>query len=355
MSSIVVLKTGALGDVLRTTSILPGLAAAHPRSAIVWVTAPEAVELVRGHPLVARVVAADPARDDFVERATAQLRDEQLQRVLSFDDERNVCRLASHLAPRLVEGGELSGAFEDPEGALRYTPDTGPWFDMGLLSVHGIERADELKRQNTASHPQIFASMLGIEPGPTRLELTAAARAAASAFWSTHRMAEAQVPWVGLNTGAGGRWASKRLPVDRAARLAHAIADARDGRVGFVLMGGHAEAERNVRLAAELGSDLRWIDAGVDHDVLEFAALVDRLDVLLSSDSLALHIAVARRVPVVSFFAPTSAAEIELYGLGTKVASTAPDACSYRPDADTTTLTVERLAPPVLEWIERGR
>ncbi len=46
---------------------------------------------------------------------------------------------------------------------------------------------------------------------------------------------------------------------------------------------------------------------------------------------------------MVAFFAPTSAAEIELYGRGAKVASTAPDACSYRPDADNSTVTVERL------------
>ena len=64
-------------------------------------------------------------------------------------------------------------------------------------------------------------------------------------------------------------------------------------------------------------------------------------------------VALDRRVVV--FFAPTSAAEIELYGRGEKVASTAPDACSYRPDADTATLTVERLVPPVLRQLERAR
>jgi heptosyltransferase-2 len=57
-------------------------------------------------------------------------------------------------------------------------------------------------------------------------------------------------------------------------------------------------------------------------------------------------------VRVVAFFAPTSAAEIELYGRGEKVQSTAPDACSYRPDADNATLTVERLAPAVLRQTE---
>ena len=39
----------------------------------------------------------------------------------------------------------------------------------------------------------------------------------------------------------------------------------------------------------------------------------------------------------------TSAAEIELHGRGEKVVSTAPDVCSYRPDADRSTLTPERL------------
>ena len=35
-----VIKTGALGDVLRSTSILPGLAERHPDLDVTWVTAP---------------------------------------------------------------------------------------------------------------------------------------------------------------------------------------------------------------------------------------------------------------------------------------------------------------------------
>jgi heptosyltransferase II len=355
MPSVVVLKTGALGDVLRTTSILPGLARSLPEAKIVWVTAPEAVDLVRTHPSIHRVVAADPARDDFAARALEQLRDESFARILSFDDEPSVCRLARALCGERLPDPVLSGAYEDDEGVLRYTSDTSLWFDMGLLSEHGIERADELKRANRRSHGAILAAMLGVEPDRPRLVLDAAAEARVATWWDERRLGDEGRKWVGLNTGAGGRWASKRLPVDRTAHLARAIAGAYGGRVGFVLLGGSAEAERNGRLGTELGDDVRWVDGGTDRGVQEFAALVDRLDVLVSSDSLALHVGVARRVPVVCFFAPTSAAEIELYGAGSKVESLAPDACSYRPDADTSTLTVERLCPPVLEWLERGR
>jgi heptosyltransferase-2 len=53
----------------------------------------------------------------------------------------------------------------------------------------------------------------------------------------------------------------------------------------------------------------------------------------------------------VAFFAPTSAAEIELYGRGGKVVSTAHDACSYRRDADTSSLTPERISAALVEQI----
>ena len=59
---------------------------------------------------------------------------------------------------------------------------------------------------------------------------------------------------------------------------------------------------------------------------------------------MALHMGVALERRIVCFFAPTSAAEIELYGQGEKVWSTAPDYCSYQPDADNSTITPARLA-----------
>jgi len=346
VTSLLVIKTGALGDVLRTTSILPGLARRHPGLTIDWVTAPAAVALVARHPLVDRVHAVDPKDADAVGELGRRLAATRFDRVLSFDDEEPLCRLAA-----AFEGAELSGATLDEHGARTYTPDVGPWFDMGLLSVHGKERADELKKLNTRSHPEIYADMLGIEPGRPELPLDPAARERAARFAEAHDL-RARGPIVGLNTGAGGRWRSKSLPEDRVVLLATTVdasvaASTPEARPTFLLFGGPDERERNARLAAALASRVRIVDAGVDNTLEDFAALVDLADLLVTSDSLALHVGVARRVRIVAFFAPTSAAEIELYGAGRKVVSTAPDACSYRPDADTSTLTVERLAEAV--------
>ena len=339
---VLILKTGALGDVLRTTSILAGLHRRHGGCEVTWLTARGAADLVRGHPLVARTVTIEIGNEASLERAAVELGAQHWDRILSFDDERPMCELASRLAGSCEPGG-LSGAYLDDAGRRVYSLDVAPWFDMGLLSVHGKQEADRLKLENTQSHPAIFARMLGIEMGEPELSLTEEARSFAEDFRRRNELGAAR-PVIGLNTGAGGRWESKKLPVERVVELIARLDAELAGRVSFLLLGGPEERARNDEILRRAEGRGRVVDAGTENSLPRFAALVDGLDLLVTSDSLALHVAIARRVPVLAFFAPTPASEIELYGRGEKVRSTAPDYASYRPDADTSTLTVERLA-----------
>ena len=355
MTRIAIIKTGALGDVLRTTSILPGLHARYPGADVTWVTAPAAVDLVARHPGVARVEAVDPRDARALSALGERLDARGCDRVLSFDDEVDLCRLATRLGGA-APPERVSGAYLDAAGERRYTPDVAPWFDMGLLSTHGKDEADRRKLANRESHPAIYARMLGIALGEPELPLPEEALAVARDFRARTELGT-RGPIVGLNTGAGGRWESKRLPVERVAELVLRVHTDRAGRVGFLLLGGPEESERNAAIAAAVRraaaarglapAGVHFVDGGTANAIPNFAALVDLADVLVTSDSLAMHVAIARRVPVVAFFAPTSAAEIELYGRGEKVVSTAPDYCSYRPDADNASITADRLADAV--------
>lgn len=350
---VLVVKTGALGDVLRSTALLAALERRHPAGvSVTWLTArgarPLLEGLVRGGEL-AELLDTGSADAAALEGLTRELAARGFDRVLSLDDEEPLCRLASAVAG---EPGRITGACLDADGARTYTDDAAPWFDMGLLSRFGKGRADELKVANRRSHPDLLAEVVGAplapgqEPDAPRLRLDPGALAAAAA-----RLPEGG-PRLGLNTGAGGRWTSKALPEERVVALAEELV-ARHPGARLVLLGGPEEADRNARLAEACAHLPLW-DAGTDNDLEAFGALVAGLDLVVTSDSLALHLAVASRVPVVAFFAPTSAAEIELYGRGEKVASTAQDACSYRPDADTSTLTVARLAAAVDRVLAAG-
>ncbi|MEZ6017757.1 MAG: glycosyltransferase family 9 protein [Planctomycetota bacterium] len=357
MTRVLVIKTGALGDVLRTTAILPGLAQQGAPLELVWLTARGAEPLVEHHRHVARVVAVDPKDAASVEAAGAALLGQRWDWIISLDDEAPLCSLASTLAAA-SPGARLSGAYMDASGARAYTDDVAPWFDMGLLSRHGKAAADRLKIENERTHPALYAEMLGVPEGRPELPLTEAARAHAAAFALQHGLGDG-TRVIGLNTGAGGRWTSKGLPVERVLELAAVLDDecprAYGWRPVFLVLGGPAEGERNREIMAGLAArGLRAVDGGTENGLLEFGALMELLEVLVTSDSLALHLGVAREVPIVAFFAPTSAAEIELYGLGEKVVSTAADYCSYRPDADNSSITAARLAAAVLRTVARS-
>ena len=342
---ILILKTGALGDVVRTTAILPGLHLVHPGARVTWVTAPGAVDLVRLHPGIEEVVALDARSPASCAAVRTRLEATRWEWIISLDDEEPLCALASSLPCE-----RLSGARLDPLGQRGYTPDVGPWFDMGLLSVHGRTAADRMKVENTRSHPEILTSMLGLPMGKPELHVEPAHALAAQAFAERHGLAR-HGAIVGLNTGAGGRWRSKMLTVERTLQVAELVSRSLDGRVSFVLFGGADERARNAEIAHAAQGRVRLVDAGVDNSLLDFAALIGLCDVLVTSDSLALHVALARGIRAVAFFAPTSAAEIEMYQLGEKVQSTAPDYCSYKAEADTSTLTPERVAAATLRQL----
>ena len=53
---LLIVKLDAMGDVLRSTALLPPIVEAHPRAAITWITRKESVPLLQRNPYVAEVL-----------------------------------------------------------------------------------------------------------------------------------------------------------------------------------------------------------------------------------------------------------------------------------------------------------
>jgi heptosyltransferase-2 len=322
--NLLIVKFGALGDVVRTAYLLPALAAKYPDARIWWLTSNGAVELLRFNPHIYQL-------------ATPTLGFEALAAVefefaVSLDDEREVLARLAQLRVGRVIGARLDGE------QRAYCEASAPWFGMGLISRHGKQRADELKRLNTREHQDFLEGMLDLRidrpsffNSPT-LEARVRTGFAADSFH------------VGLNSGSGARWPAKQLRLPEAIELTRRLSTAQVGGrpVKVWLLGGREEASRHAEIRAAVPSP-QVVDPGYDQNLLEFAARVRALDFLITSDSLALHLGVSQQVPNLSFYAPTSAAEIGTFGSGTKVCSTTPDYCNYRPDADNSPITADRL------------
>lgn len=326
--NILIVKKAALGDVVRTSYFAGALRRKYGQALrLCWLTSTRALPLLRHNPHI------DKLTDDAHE-----LQNETFDHIFSLDDEREILEEVSSL-----EATTLTGAYLSPAGAPIYTPDSSEWFDMGLLSRFGKNRADQLKRENCRSHAEIFSNVFQVD------EVT-------PEFFgedrnpSTHQSTTRGLGMrIGLNAHAGERWKSKRLEQRELNLLIRGLLQT-SFCADIVLLGAGEDYKRNVS-AAVLCGDPRISVARTDEDVLVLARAIRETDILITSDSLALHLAVAQRVPFVAFFAPTSAAEIDSFGLGEKVISTSADYCSYRCDADNSSVTAERI----LEGVARLR
>lgn len=330
---ILIIKLAALGDVVRTLALLPGIKDAWTDSFITWITRPSGVRMLANHPLIDRLLPFDA-------ESLAHLECERFDLCLSLDKEPAPAALAMR-----IDAAEKRGIGLSAHGTVfPLNAECRHYFRLGL--------DDELKyRRNEKSYQELVYDAVGLRYRGQRYRLypNNASRARAARIWTDLGL-EPTERVVGLNTGAGRGFANKTWPPGKFVELARALIGR--GRFRVALLGGPDEIARNRRIAAACPGAL---DIGCDHSELDFVALMERCGVLLTGDSLAVHVAVACEVPCVVLFGPTCAQEIELYGRGTKVRT--PLQCSpcYRRTCDISPscmdeISVERVLAAVDRW-----
>ncbi|MBI2658461.1 glycosyltransferase family 9 protein [Candidatus Woesearchaeota archaeon] len=314
---ILIIKLGALGDVIRTTAVLPGLKEKYGGCRIDWATKKGSAGFLKNNGLIGKIYLIEDAE---------KLRHKKYDILISLDDDYEACELASSMPSKKIIGSCLKN------GKRMYTDNSSPWFDMGLISRLGKRKADLLKAKNKKTYPEIMYRILGLkylkqEPmlALGRKELDFGGR-----FAKKHGIRKSDFA-IGINTGAGGRWEDKKLSIEKTAELIDKL-NMQIKNARPILFGGPEEMERNKKIKKLAGTGV--IDAGCSNSLMEFVSLVNLCDVLVTSDSLALHIGVALKKKVAAFFYPTSSAEIELYGRGIKIMGKGKDYCSYKPKCD---------------------
>jgi ADP-heptose:LPS heptosyltransferase len=217
----------------------------------------------------------------------------------------------------------------------------------------GLQRANQLKLVNARDYASILYESLGLPFPVERPSLTILPEARAWARGWLESKRDRKGALIGLNTGAAGRWRFKSWGIADTARLANALATRLGASV--MILGGSAEAERNAEIVARADSS-GVIAAPCDLSLPAFAALVSEADVLVSSDSLAMHIGIAQQRPVIAFFGPTSDSEIDLFGLGEKIITPLECRRCYLPDCEVLphcmqSISIDSIFNAVTRWI----
>jgi len=325
INRILIIKLGALGDVLRTTCILPGLKHKYKTAHISWLTDPSAECLLKYNGLIDELLFCREG-----ETPPSALRS-HFDLVINLEDGLWACELSSS-----VKASKRVGAYSENSNRV-YTRDSQIWFDMSLISRHGKTIADQLKRANQRTYPSLLFEILEIPSGKSSIIIPASERLAAFNFAKKHSLDTDLV--IGINTGSGARWRYKQLGEEKTVQLIDRLASRFKCKI--LLLGGAAEVERNARIRELAASEV--IETDYTHSPLEFAAVIALCDTLISSDSLALHIATSLGVPVIAFFGPTSEAEIELFSGGAKISANIPCARCYKKDCNVKTTCMDLI------------
>lgn len=296
---ILVIRLGALGDVVRTLPAVAGLRALLPESHISWLVEPASAGLVAMSPAVDDVLVFP--RPELV-RDLRSGRVDRMARLL-------VERVGSLRAARFDLVVDFHGLLKS--GLLARS--TGAALRVGAARPHSREGSGRLMSHRAELGPAKrsryernagIAGFLGAGIPDATDEIIAVPRAATDRI--TERLGGEQ-PGVVLHPGSSPGTPYKRWAPERFAALARTLAD-ETGTPCLVTSGpGDSEPRLAREIVAASAGAARLAPA--TRDLAELAALLARAPLVVGGDSGPLHLAALLGTPVVQILGPTDPIE----------------------------------------------
>jgi heptosyltransferase-2 len=291
--SVLIIKLGATGDVVRTTPLLRRF-----DESVSWVTAENNLALLQGIDREVRCVSWENRK---------LVADIAYDLVINLEDDRESSSFLKELRFEQLFGAHLNG-----DDQLTYTSDSRGWFDLSLISTFGREEADRLKLLNRRTYQELV--------------------------------------FDGLGLGFNGE--TYYLPTPRPAGLEGDVAIASTaGPVWPMKKWAYYDELKNELESAGLKVNILQSRP----TLLEHLADVQGHRCLISGDSLPMHLALGSSVRCVSIFNCTSPWEIYGYGLQEKIVSPLLERFFYKRGyyrSATTAIGVEKVRDAVMAQLD---
>ncbi len=295
-ATLLVIKLGASGDVVRTTPLLRCL-----QGQVTWITAAVNIELLNTITSTIRCIS-------WEERDRAL--DVRYDLIINLEDTVDVARFS-----KTVNYDELFGAYLDSDGRIRYTDSASSWFDLSLISAYGRQEADRRKLLNRRTYQEMIFTGLGRHFSGDPYLLPPAIDTGLAGD-------------VAIAVDAGPVWPMKKWAYYD--KLKQQLEDR-----GLV-----------VNILPKRSS------------LLQHLADVRNHSCLVSGDSLPMHLALGTGRRCVSLFTCTSPWEIYDYGIQQKIVSGRLEEFFYKRDYNiraTTAITIEEVERAVLHQIQLSK
>lgn len=331
---IAIIQLEAMGSVLRATTLLPAILRKYPKVHVTWITKKPSDQLLLNNPLIDRLM-------------TTSAEDLQSLSCLHFD-------AVFCLDKSLLSGGILKQMSFDTLFGFRIDARSGS-------AVPATAAAEELWQLglsnqkkffvNQKTEQQLMVEALELGPycrDPYVMELSCLEWEVAQLrrkLWAPRGQKV-----LGLNTGCSAVIPYKKLSVDFHRRLIEHFSRRKD--IKIVLLGGPEDTERNREIAYNLS---HVILSPTQSGLRDGLCSVQACDVVVSGDSLGMHMAIALHKFVIAWFGPTCQQEVDLYDRGEKIISKAACSPCWKRYCDKKTMCYDMVDfDQVIAAIERG-
>ncbi|MBI1398042.1 MAG: hypothetical protein GC151_18870 [Betaproteobacteria bacterium] len=331
---VLIVKLGAAGDIIRTSTVLPGLRRRHAGARLVWICDAEHREAASMLEGVDEILSYDA---EGILRATTL----EWDCVVNLSNDVRSATLAGACRARRHDGFTL-----DERGRLLALNEWARYW-LTLASFNAAKQANRLSFQ------EIMYRILALDGTIERPALRVEDRERRSVGeWVSAQGARDVL--VGINVGSGARWPKKMLASGQIAELCTLMLRARPGMC-IVLLGGPMETGK-VAAIRQIVNDARVVAWETGSSLGRFAAMIDACDLLVTGDTLALHVACATDTPTMLVMGPTSAAELHDYdGLVTKIAVPDLECLTCYSDCDKPRTCMSALSMTALAGMAIGR
>lgn len=276
---ILIIKLGAIGDVIRTTPILRKIRENYPNAKITWLTHTPSI--------LPQNEIDEILKYNF--KSVLQIQHTSYDLLFNLDKDKDACALT-----QTIQANNRFG----------YTLKNGVAFPMNYLANHKYATGlfDDISKQNTKSYVHEIFEMLGWEFQGE--EYVFDNHEDKNFDWKLDRSKKL----IGLNTGCGDRWTTRLWPEENWIKLVRLLQNN-----GFepVLLGGEQEHEKNQRIAKVSGATYLGY-----FNLEKFINLVYQMDLVVTQVTMAMHITIALQKKIVLINNIFNPHEFELYGRG---------------------------------------
>ena len=336
---VLVVRLGAVGDVVRTLPAVGLLRQAWPDARVAWAVETLSAPLLEGHPDIDRLLVLDRRR---LQRQIRRLSPGAVGLLREF--RRGLRDFSAELSLDF-QGSFKSGLVAALSGAPRRFGFDRPWIREGshLFANHRV-RLDPARRHRVLRAAALVEAA-GVPPGGRLAPNLVLGEDELERGRRERRRLCPEGAVVALAPFSSRRQAWKRYPLERWKAIARGVTER---GASLIVLGGPGEREPAEALTAGAGERAA---ISTDLDLRELAALIAACPVLVGGDTGPMHIAWSVGSRVVAIYGPTDPALNAPFGEGHRVL--APERPTSRQEADRFPgISPERVIDSIFQVLE---